>query len=149
VVGSGIPPEASLELRGDLEFMLAAASCCEPRLALKYASDKLLLVKTAVLAHASADLRADQEFIISSATWRPAAGFLQHASKELREELSLNRDFMLKNVQQAGPAHLGNISVKLRGNKDFMLSIAMVLVYINLNRLLALCTLLTDGISVV
>jgi len=140
-VGSGILAEASLELRGDREFMLAAASCCEPRLALKYASDKLLLelcadrsfmlkavqqVGTAVLAHASADLRADQEFIMSAATWRPAAEVLKYASKKLREELSLNRDFMLKIVQQAGPAHLANISVKLRGDKDFMLSIAMV-----------------------
>jgi len=140
-VGSGILAEASLELRGDREFMLAAASCCEPRIALKYASNKLMLelcadrsfmdkavqqVGTAVLAHASADLRADQEFIMSAATWQPAADALNFASKKLRDELSSNHDFMLKVVQQAGPAYLANISVKLRGDKDFMLSIAMV-----------------------
>jgi len=80
-------------------------------------------VGAAVLAHASADLRADYDFIMSAATWRPPAEVVKYASKKLREELCLDRDFMLKVVQQAGPAHLANVSVKLRGDKDFMLSV--------------------------
>jgi len=63
---------------------------------------------------------------MSAATWRPAAEVLKYASKKLREDLSVNHNFMLKVVQQAGPAHLANVSVKLRGDRDFMLSLAAV-----------------------
>jgi len=137
--GSQALATAPLELRGDREFILAAAACRPLAEVFQYATDELrtLLysdrvfmlravheIGSSVLAHAPVELREDREFMLAAAACCPPREALQYASDKLLKELCADHSFMLKAVQQVGPAVLAHAAVELRGDRAFMLAAA-------------------------
>lgn len=106
-VGVAELAKASAELRGDREFMVAAAACCTLPVALKHASkelcaalynDRAFMLKAVqdlgatMLESASTELRSDLGFMLEVAAYCPPGEAMKHASEELRAELAEEDD---------------------------------------------------------
>lgn len=125
---------ASSELRGDREFMLAAAASKAE--ALRHASDQLRQelsgdkdfmlqvvheIGADVFEYAAPSLRGDREFVMQAAPTPGSA--LRYASQSLREVLHSDREFMLKAIQEVGESALQDTSLELRGDREFIFAV--------------------------
>jgi hypothetical protein len=127
--------KASLELRDNKDFMLAAMASCSPFEALRHASlrlqkelyaDSAFVLRVveevggSALGNASKRLRSNPSFMMSAADSCSTSEVLEYASEELRAELNADSEFVLRHLSETGPAALGEASESLRADQEFM-----------------------------
>lgn len=139
-VGASALEYASLELRGDREFMLSTAVVCPPREALRYSTeglraelcgDKAFMLKavwqvgTPALEHASVELRGDRDFMFNASFYVLTKDVLAHASDAVRAQLAADRNFMKKALRETGSEALRAAGPELHADREFMLAAAL------------------------
>lgn len=137
--GPNVLKLASMELRSNRQFMIAAAAFCPPGQVFRFASDDLRgmlfsdrsFMLTAIkevgpkaFAKAADELKNDKDFVLAAAKVCPTAEVLRHTPEAVKSQLYDDRDFMIRAVGQMGATVLARASANLRGDLGFMIEVS-------------------------